>query len=970
MILKDIADFHHFTHTRPCPTGYRKWAGPTVFLSLALMLTCIHAGEVERTVAVLNFANTHTGAEKDQQRWLSKGMADLLISDLTLSKQLRVVTREDMQVLMQEAELIDKTIGQNRLPDDSAAKLKQYLTVDQLIFGTYTVNDKKVILRTQVIEQKSGKVLAEFSKEGELQNVLELEKALANSMLSYFEVGEPQPTPRVLPRWTDSVSAAQHLYEGIDRFDHGEFTLAWHAFLLALRADPDYADARYWLARMFYYRQEYDHAAIEYKTFVYNFPEHGRIGDAIMEFVHSHEYSSNDPDQLLKLYRSLQALDWKDVRVHNQISYVSTSPLSDWIIKREQQALLYQRKFHEAFTLLNREMDAADKKQASDTDRHSQGARLDPGEWRSESTRLMAGLAEINTDLFNVRLTSAYLPYVDLEIPLDKPSLSEDLRGVGLKGAIYKWGTNYRILAPTGHCIRAVTAKIKRTNDSEQKTVCRLQIRRYRYVDINCCWTSDKGAVNTNYVFKIDMPPGCTWFYLRPEYDGSSGTFISANRPTVNASFDGWSLDAELVPLSTNIGRIDLNVLNSINHRSLVDGVYARCFNGVIANLNPGPHTLRVENMFGNVAGVEPLITNVNVQAGETLRLDLALKLSEKVRAAGWQNPVCIASDYPLFKLRPQRSSNWRSGRPSVCIDRRNGRKIVVWSHLDDIWLATSEDGEIWSSPVNLSPPVNSAHVELQPRLIHDEQGRYCLLFLSDRGVQRSLASYACWSKDLRQWSRPVMISPETLDDQDFIQTADGQYVFIGTRVDRSKPLADSITARLSRDLINWSDAVELPGLGSPEALCLRQDRRHSFHMVVVKNEIMHLISDNLRDWTLQHVIPRPTRHGGAVSIAATDDCIIVATGTKDEMYSGAEVLNLTWLPLRADSARWRAITPPPGVVDGLCDMIFDPKSNQIMLVWQVTSMGLNSVLPAGPVFCMKANPDVWRPLKKEGGRE
>ncbi|MFA5044159.1 MAG: CsgG/HfaB family protein, partial [Kiritimatiellia bacterium] len=949
-----------------------RWAVPAFFLPLALMLTCIPAGGVETTVAVLNFANTHAGAEKDQQRWLSKGLADLLIGDLSLSKQLRVVTREDMQVLMQEAELIDKAIGPNGIPDDSAAKLKQYLKVDQLIFGSYTVDGKKAVLRAQVIEQKSGKVLAEFSQEGELQNVLELEKALANKMLSYFEIGEPQSTPRVLPRWTDSVSAAQHLYEGIDRFDHGEFTLAWQAFLLALRADPNYADARYWLARMFYYRQEYDHAAIEYKTFVHNFPKHGRVGDAIMEFVHSHECSSDDPDKLRELYRSLQAIDWQDVRVHNQISYVSTSPLADWVLKREQQVLLFQGQYTEAFDLLNREMDAAEKKQASRIDwRKKDARRLDPGDWRTESIRLMAGLAELDADLRDIRLASDYLPYVDLELPADKPSLSEDLRGAGLKGAIYEWGTNYRILAPTGYCIRAVTARIKRTNDPDKSTCCRLQIRRYRYVDINTCWTEDTNPAKTNYVFKIDMPPGCTWFYMRPEYDGLSGAFTSANKPKVIASFDGWAIDAELIPLAANIGRLDVRVRNSINHRSLVDGAYVRSFNGVIANLNPGPHTLRIENMFGNVDGVEPLVTNVNVQAGTTLRLDLAMKLSEKARAAGWQNPACIANDYPLFKLRPQRPSNWRNGRPSICIDRRSGRKIAVWSHLDDMWMATSEDGEKWSGPVNLSPPVNSAHVELQPRLIQDEQGRYCLLFLSDRGIQRSLAGYVGWSKDLRQWSRPVMISAETMNDQDFMQTADGKYVFIGVRGDRSRPLADSIGIRLSRDLIDWSEAVELPGLGSPEALCLRQDRKGVFHLVAVKNEIMHLTSSNLRDWTLQHVIPRPpARYGGAVGMTATDDGIIVAVGSKDEQYGAAEVVYLVWLPLLDDDTHWRVLTPPRGVVDGMCDIIFDPKSDQIILAWQVTNMGLNTVLPAGPVFGMKANPDVWRPLRKEGGHE
>lgn len=941
-----------------CSAARTRLPGAKVGLIIAMVAFCAGlAMGAETTVSVLNFVNTHTGLRDEKHEWLSKGLADLLITDLGSCDRLRVLTREHMQMLLEEAELTDKFIGQGAIPEAEAKWLRQYFRVDYVVFGTYTVARDRIGVHAIIIRQEDGKVVTRISESARLDDVLELEKILAARIMEYFKMGVAVDLIRALPRWTSSVPAAQRLYEGVDHFDHGRFTQAWYAFRQALEADPRYADARYWLARMSYYRQEYDHARTEYGRFVADFPMHPRVGDAIMEFVHSIERTSEIPEEMLKVYRSLRQSDWKDVQVHNQAGYHSMSPLADWVLKREQQALRYQKKYGEAFSLLAEGMDNG---------RYEERFPHRPT-WRSESMRLMSSLAEVSEDLFNVRLENRHLPYTDIVLDPDNPTAGEDLRGQGLGGLKYKWGTNYRILAPDGHYIRKVTARIERTNDPVNDSVCRLQIRRYRYVDIEACRTY-RTTPSEKCVFEILMPPGCTWFYLHPEYSGKRGASAG--------SFDGWSIKAELAPLGP-VGRIDLRVSNASEVRTLVDGIYARCFNGIVPNLAPGPHELRVENMWC-AKGFKAFETNIEIQAGRLHPLEIVLHLSEAAKALGWEDPFPIANNYPVYKLRPRRLSNLKGGRPSICVDRASGKKVVVWSHLDDLWLATSEDGVNWHDPINIALPVNSAHIESNPRMIRDERGRYCLLFVSDRGQLRNLASYVCWSCDLERWSRPVMISSTSHRDHDLIQAMDGRYIFVGggqeRRVQYKRYVVGNVAKlqlRFSSDLVQWSEPRELPGFTVLRGVNLCQDRTGIYHLVwgtIV--DIWHSWSNDLRHWSKKQKVPhRLVTNSGGVRLSVSDEYLVVAMGLFDtcyhrphyQQYQCLQVCDLAWRPLFGADPEWQPVDlPPHHVVDTMCDVAFEPGTGSLLLVWQVTDMPLNTVYPSGPVYGMVGRPRVW----------
>ena len=906
------------------------------------------------TVAVLNFEGTHSGPGQEKYAWMAKGMADLLISDLATFDKLRVVTREDMQMLVQEAQLRENVIS-NSLPEQEAQALRKYLSVAQMLFGTYTIEGNKVRMQAQFIEQSTGKVLARFAQEGSADEVMKVEKALARQVLAYLGGSDRPPERWVLPAWTDSAPAAQRLYEGIDCFDHGEYNAAWCRFQEALRIDGNYADARYWAARMQYYRQDYEHARIEYRRFVYQYPKHARVGDAVMEYVHSQEGAVEDPAAVLRLYQSFRSQDWRGVSVHNQIDYTSTSPLADWLLKREQQALVYMGRYPEAFALLAQGLDSIP------ADANDQLAR----NWREDSTRLMSRIAEVGEDLGGVRLASKYLPYQDLPLTVEKPFAEEDLRGKGLENANYKWGTNYRILAPTGFVFKAIKAEIRRTNDPEQNAVCRLQIRRYRYVDINACWTNDKGPnAGKKYVFDIQMPPGCTWFYLRPEFDGHNkwGWVNGKIAKPSAARFDGWRVDAELVP-AEKTGWIVVQVRNAMMHQTVIDGTYTRCFNGAVGNLAAGKHSIRFEHMWKSKTwGFEPLVTEVDVQPGATNRLALDLHLSEKARAMGWQDPVGLANDYPTYKHRPQRDSNWRNGPPSIAVDPATGRRVAVWGHLDDLWYAVSEDGKTWSAPDVLPPPVTSANVEISPRIIVDERGRFCLLFLSDRGEQRNMDSYTCWSRDLKRWSRPILVTPDYQKDQDLMQDHRGRYIFAGVPAS-----SGAGCIRVSEDLSRWSAPVNPPNVTGADFICLREDARGVYHLVWEGgHQVYHMASSDLERWSAPETVPfrYASKVWAIISLSADvwNDRLVVTAGSTDEMYSGQELFDLASRSVVSDAAKWEGLDFPLGLISGLASVAHDPKADQILLAWQVADMSLDPDRPSGPVYAMAGRPSTSPP--------
>ena len=95
-------------------------------LLVALLLAAPAWGseQAHTRVAVLNFTNRNPG---DGWDWLEKGLADMLITDLSASSRLRVVERERMQLLFEELELHRKVAAGNTAAADHVHHRRQGL---------------------------------------------------------------------------------------------------------------------------------------------------------------------------------------------------------------------------------------------------------------------------------------------------------------------------------------------------------------------------------------------------------------------------------------------------------------------------------------------------------------------------------------------------------------------------------------------------------------------------------------------------------------------------------------------------------------------------------------------------------------------------------------------------------------------------------------------------------------------------
>ena len=82
------------------------------------------------SIAVLDFANRAPG---DGHDWLGKGLADMVMTDLSVSPQVRVVRRERMQELAHEFELAAKGV----LDEDTAPRLGRTAHANWVLFGSY-----------------------------------------------------------------------------------------------------------------------------------------------------------------------------------------------------------------------------------------------------------------------------------------------------------------------------------------------------------------------------------------------------------------------------------------------------------------------------------------------------------------------------------------------------------------------------------------------------------------------------------------------------------------------------------------------------------------------------------------------------------------------------------------------------------------------------------------------------------------
>ena len=125
-------------------------------VALATVLTAPLAAQDEArpTLAVLPFVNSAIGAANAELAPLSKGIADLLITDLGQNPGIRVVERENLQRLLDEQRL-----GQDgRVDDATAARIGKLLGAKHMVTGAFiTDRSGKMVITLKSIDSETGR---------------------------------------------------------------------------------------------------------------------------------------------------------------------------------------------------------------------------------------------------------------------------------------------------------------------------------------------------------------------------------------------------------------------------------------------------------------------------------------------------------------------------------------------------------------------------------------------------------------------------------------------------------------------------------------------------------------------------------------------------------------------------------------------------------------------------------------------
>jgi tetratricopeptide (TPR) repeat protein len=197
-----------------------------------------------KSLAVLNFRNLGGNTGFDP---LAKGLADMVITDLSQVQALTVIERSRMQVLMEEM-----GFGQSGLVDEqSTPRVGQLLGVEKILQGSFLdLAGGRLRLDANLADAavKSAQSIGETS--GEMARFFRVEKNLVFKVIDELGIALTDAEEKaILTIPTENLLAFLAYSRGLDARDRGDVEKAQKEFQQALDLDPKFNNARTQLER-------------------------------------------------------------------------------------------------------------------------------------------------------------------------------------------------------------------------------------------------------------------------------------------------------------------------------------------------------------------------------------------------------------------------------------------------------------------------------------------------------------------------------------------------------------------------------------------------------------------------------------------------------------------------------------------------------------------------------------------------
>jgi len=190
------------------------------------------------TVAVMPFS--YTGADSTIQP-LGRGLAQLLVTDLAKSRQVRVLERERMQAIVNELRLSDSA----RADPATALRSGRLLRAARVVQGSIADEPgNQLEVDATVVDVGSAGVRATARGRDQLVRLFDIEKQVAFTLFNNMGIQlSPAEREAINQRPTASLQAFLAYSRGLEAQDRGDFGAAQAAFDRAVTFDPSFRAA-------------------------------------------------------------------------------------------------------------------------------------------------------------------------------------------------------------------------------------------------------------------------------------------------------------------------------------------------------------------------------------------------------------------------------------------------------------------------------------------------------------------------------------------------------------------------------------------------------------------------------------------------------------------------------------------------------------------------------------------------------
>jgi len=198
----------------------------------------------QKTIAILYFDNSSGNSQLDA---LKKGLADMLISDLSNLQMLRVVEREKLEEVMAELKL---SSGREFDPA-TRQKLGKLLGAETILFGSYFEMIGQFRMDARIVKTETGEILKSEGVSGITADFMKLEKQLVWKIARGLDVRfSDKEEAAIMASQAVSYEATLAYADGLELYDSGDKPGALKKFEKAVEMAPDFTRAKDMVGRL------------------------------------------------------------------------------------------------------------------------------------------------------------------------------------------------------------------------------------------------------------------------------------------------------------------------------------------------------------------------------------------------------------------------------------------------------------------------------------------------------------------------------------------------------------------------------------------------------------------------------------------------------------------------------------------------------------------------------------------------